>query len=707
MEKQVNFKSKARLMPQIGDQLIKNENIALLELVKNSYDAWAHNVCVEMYKVDDPSKGTIIITDDGDGMDMDTVENSWMEIGTDNKKRALEELVRHRGEDAIERVPMGEKGIGRFGVHKLGNKIKLVTRKRGCDEVCVEIDWSIFNDYDYLEDVPIVVTKRNPEVFINNQTGTRIEITGLKTVWTRGKLRNAKRSIISLHSPFESIQSFNVDFKTDHEDWIKDTITIDEVKENALFLADVFIDDDKMRIIYDFRPWNVLGKLGPRHVELSYDEIQTKADSGKRNDLIKVELSKYKIGPVRMKLLMYALDSSVLSYGSIDSKGLKEYLANNGGIAVYRDNIRIYEYGDAGNDWLNLESKRINAPGETISSKITLGAVYIDRLSSTDLIEKTNREGFVENDAFIAFRDAIIFAIEKIQTQRNIDKNLIMQYYGPTKKSEPVLSSVEKVRKLVEKKIKDDDLKKTILTSLQNIERDYQDITERYIRSSSAGLSLSVVIHEIEKIIAELQLAIKAEGASKHVDGLVSDLVKVTDGYASVIRSNKFSTVKLSQMLDDAIFNVKYRAKCHGLEVLDYYKKYPSDNYTVKCSSNLVIGTIMNLVDNAIYWLDFAHVNAKKILLDYSTDYDGYITVIFADNGKGFTLPTDQIVKPFVTDKIGGMGLGLHLADEIMKSCGGKLLFPDYSDVELPEEFINGAILGLAFPIKDDKGDRK
>ena len=93
MEKQLSFKSRARLMPQIGDQLIKNESIALLELVKNAYDADAPNVWVEMWDVDKPKAGKIVVRDNGDGMDLFTIENSWMEIGTDNKKNLLEEYI--------------------------------------------------------------------------------------------------------------------------------------------------------------------------------------------------------------------------------------------------------------------------------------------------------------------------------------------------------------------------------------------------------------------------------------------------------------------------------------------------------------------------------------------------------------------------------------------------------------------------------------
>ena len=79
MEKRINFKARARLMPQIGEQLIKNESIALLELVKNSYDADAPDVRVEMWDVDKPNVGKIIVKDNGSGMDLSIIENSWME----------------------------------------------------------------------------------------------------------------------------------------------------------------------------------------------------------------------------------------------------------------------------------------------------------------------------------------------------------------------------------------------------------------------------------------------------------------------------------------------------------------------------------------------------------------------------------------------------------------------------------------------------
>lgn len=699
MEKQISFKSRARLMPQIGDQLIKNESIALLELVKNAYDADAPDVWVEMWDIDKTDKGKIIVKDNGDGMDLSIVENSWMEIGTDNKKNLLDDYILNDKKSALGRLPMGEKGIGRFGVHKLGSKIILITRMQGRKEVVVKVDWTSFEKFDYLEQVPITVIEREPEYFTGQQKGTYIEITELKNVWTRGKLRDVYRSIMSLQSPFESIQSFNVVFETNHKEWLEGLLTVDRIKNDALFFADVSIEGNEItELKYEFKPWKVLNKLKEKQVVRTHIEMCREERENKKKILKKIDLGLFDIGKVRMKLMIFDLDNTILSYGVSDKKGLKEYLKNNGGIAVYRDNIRIYEYGDSGNDWLQLESKRINAPGTTLSSKITIGAIYLNRQDSGSLIEKTNREGFVENEAFEEFRYAIVNAIEKIQTLRNIDKDLLKKYYGPSGKAEPVLSSIEDLKIVIDRNIDDIKLKNLINKSLKNIEIDYKNITDVYIRSASAGLSLSVVIHEIEKIIAELKSAIKDEESTEHVKNLVQDLSRVTDGYASVIKSKKQSLVNVSDLIDDALFNVKYRLKVHEIEVVSSYRDKDRQEI-IKCASNLVIGTIMNLVDNSIYWLEYSHIVNKKMYFDVSLAYEGFITIIVADNGYGFTLPTDQVVKPFVTDRVGGMGLGLHLADEIMKSSEGRLVFPDKGDVYLPEEFKNGAVIGLSFPI--------
>jgi hypothetical protein len=206
----VKFKPRARLLLQLGDQLIKNESIALIELVKNSYDADANRVDIYMQNVDDPDKGIIILLDDGYGMDTTTVEDVWMEPGSDFKS---EKFSKREVSPRFHRLPIGEKGIGRFGVHKLGNQIEMTTKKADSKEVYVKIDWAHFNNYRYLDQVPVSIIERNtPILFTNGNTGTSIKISNLRKEWTRGVARNVKRTITSLVSPFESNDSFKAEF---------------------------------------------------------------------------------------------------------------------------------------------------------------------------------------------------------------------------------------------------------------------------------------------------------------------------------------------------------------------------------------------------------------------------------------------------------------------------------------------------------------
>lgn len=127
-------------------------------------------------------------------------------------------------------------------------------------------------------------------------------------------------------------------------------------------------------------------------------------------------------------------------------------MKTNGGIFVYRDNVKIYSSDDS--DWLDLNAKRVNSPADKISTNLVLGSVQLKRNESLDLKEKTNREGFIEDVAYDRFRDAVLFAIEKFEHDRAIDKYLIRKYYGATNKSEPVVAEVASLREKIGKKFK-------------------------------------------------------------------------------------------------------------------------------------------------------------------------------------------------------------------------------------------------------------
>jgi len=698
----VKFKPRARLLLQLGDQLIRNESIALVELVKNSYDADANKVDIYMENVDDPEKGIIIIEDDGFGMSPEIVENVWLEPGSDFKSLLFKG---NKPTPKYNRLPIGEKGIGRFGVHKLGGTIELTTKAKESNEVYVKIDWTDFDKYKYLDEVPIkILTRNEPVLFKNGNTGTSILIGHLRKKWERGIAREVKRSITALASPFESDDSFIPSFDIiDKPGWFEGLLNWKDIKDYSLFRFKVTLAKNSIvDFEYQFTPWVTMTKLYARTIEENDPLIDTfktlKYQEGEKKDEV-INLSDYKIGTVVFEGYVFDQDPFILKMGVTDKLSFKKYLKTNGGVKVFRDKLRVYDYGEPENDWLGLDYRRFQQPSKRISNNNLLGSVSLSRKDSSDLIEKTNREGFVENDAYQALRNCLIQSISLIETLRESDKRKLREFYGPTPKSSPVMSTIGEAKQFVEEKVSDNEIKKQIIKYFNKIESDYKTISENLLKAAGAGLSMSVVIHEVEKIIYEVDKVLKSEKASERVLQLVKHLSSLIDGYAEIIRKSSQSSENIIQIIDQSLFNTEYRLNAHKVEIIKDYKNYKGIT-RVKIAKNLLIGSLMNIIDNAIYWLDQrgfksiekGEIYNKKIFINLIED-EKFINLLIADNGTGFLIPTDDIIEPFVSAKPGGMGLGLHIANEIMEAQNGRLIFPDQGDFEIPKEYNNGATI--------------
>ncbi len=691
------FKPRARLLLQLGDQLIKNESIALVELVKNSYDADAKNVQVDMENIDDKSSGVITITDDGSGMDVDTLLNVWMEPGSDYKAK---KIARLEASPKFHRLPLGEKGIGRFGVHKLGDVIEMTTKSAKDSEISLKIDWTNFKNNKYLDQVPInIEVLDTPKKFLGKQTGTHIRISGLRNDWTRRNVRDINRSLNALVSPFTSIDSFQVKYQLlDKPDWLDGIASWDVIRENAMYYFKVVIAGASIKeFSYEFKPWTSMTKLKGRKVGIGDKEIKSLKQllDPKNNPF---SLDGTHTGEFTFEGFVFDRDSYILQLGTIQKKALTEYLNSNSGIRIFRDNLRIYDYGEPENDWLGLDLRRVNDPPRKFSNNMIIAAISLDRSQSGGLIEKTNREGFIENESYQKFRNSILYTLGIIENLRYDDKKKVREMYGPTKKSEPLLHVVAELKSYVEKKVKDEPVKNEIVKYLLKIEVDYLKMNETLLRAAGAGLSMSVVIHEVEKIIAEILKVLKAQKASERVLSLVKHLSSLVDGYSSIIRAASSQKEDVKKIIDQSLYNTEFRLKSHAITVVADYKKNDS-TAKVNVARNLMIGAMMNLIDNSIYWIERANKKNKKLFIDISNDEKGYVNIIIADNGTGFFLPTSELTEPFVSSKPGGMGLGLHIVREVMIAQGGKLTFPEWGDLNIPSEFKEGAIIALGIKI--------
>ena len=677
------FKPRARMLLLLGDQLIRNAGIAVFELVKNAYDADANHVKVDLLDVDDQDNGRIVVSDDGVGMNWEIVTQIWLEPGTDyreSQKKAGAKTPKHH------RTPMGEKGIGRFAAHKLGRSIALVTRQCGAPEVVVEIDWEDFLQDKYLSDTPVSVFERHPVTFTGDSSGTRIDISRLNQAWTRGLVRDLHRSVTSISSPFRQPNDFEATLTVEPQtDWLRGLIDLDRVRQMAPFQGTCLIEQDGLQMDYSFEPpAGMEERVSQRRIvgkRTSFGSIVNEVNRPVRDG----------IGPLLLDVCIFDLDPQVLQFLVSDRKGLRAFLAQNGGIRVYRDGVRVFDYGEPRDDWLGLGTRRVNAPTRRVSNNILLGAVELDGVSSRGLIEKTNREGFVENDAFRMFRDLVDFALTQIVAERNRDKDRIRQAYATSKLKEPVLHELEELRAELRKRGLDKELGDTV----NRIERQFLDVRDRLLTAAGPGLTMSVVIHEVEKGISGLVDATRANAPAETLSALADHLAELVDGLTYLTRRSGRRKEKASVLITQAFFNTGFRLRAHGVEAFNGTDSGDED-FAVRCTRRMIIASLMNLIDNSIYWLVNKGHGDKRIYIGTTRALKGGPALVVADNGPGFSDPPTYLRQPFITRRPEGMGLGLHIVDEVMKAHGGRLVFPEQGDVPLPAS-CSGALVALQF----------
>ena len=677
------FKPRARMLLLLGEQLIRDPGIAVFELVKNAYDADATEVIVELNKVDDAKAGRIIIEDNGCGMDWDTVINVWLEPGTDFREK---QKAKGKRTPKFHRFPLGEKGVGRFAAHKLGRKVKLITKTLSSPEVIVEVDWTEFGSRKYLSETNVHVSQGPPTHFVGRESGTRIEVSDLREPMARGTVRQIQRAVTSICSPFKEPSEFSAVLKvTPESSQLAGLLNIDKALESAPYLATCLIEGDVLTYDYKFIPLPGMDRLSGR-VE------KDRKFNVPLVDLFNKSQIEEKIGPILIEFRIFDLDSQVLQFAVSDKKGLREFLKFNGGVRVYRDGVRVYDYGEVGNDWLSLGVRRVNHPTRHVTSNQLIGAVHLQGSTSRGLVEKTNREGFIEDLNYELFRDLISFALTQIEFERNRDKERIRSAYSSKVLREPVLGEVTNLKSELKKY---PHIEAALLPLVESIEDQYVRMRDQLLTAAGTGLTLSVVIHEVEKAINGLSTAVERNSPITELKEIATHLKELIEGLTYLTRKSGRKVEPFSNLIRQAQFNTNYRTRAHGIRVFNGTESGDPDPQ-VKCTRRLIIATLMNLIDNSIFWLNTKGTTDKRIYLGGSLEIAGGPVLFVADNGPGFQDPPELLVEPFMTRKPEGMGLGLHIANEIMKVHGGRLIFPEREDLGLDASYC-GAIVGLQF----------
>ena len=701
-EFQQAFRPRARVLRLLGDELIASARLAVFELVKNAYDADANRVVVRL-NLAGKSEPTITVTDDGEGMTLDILRNVWLVPGDDYRQKQREARKRT---PKHHRLPLGEKGLGRFAVHKLGNRIEVVTRAKGADEYVVEIDWSKLIAKPFLEDAPVRIRERRPEVFTGSAKGTRITISELRSDWTRGEVRRLVRQITSVSSPFVEASGFEAILEVPgNESWISDIPDVEAILKRAIWKFSFSLVEGDFDWKYEFRRVPGL-KLEPRKKKSEPDEklkLPPAAGDARQTGKVVADAATTRgIGPVSGEFYVYDRDREVLKRLT-DVQLLSDYLDENGGIRIYRDGMRVYNYGEPGDDWLGLDLRRVNAPTRGISSNIVLGAVHLSLQDSTALVEKTNREGFVEDDATERLRRIVLGALAQLESERQIDKEKIRALTSPggtDPSGAPIQKPIGELRTALDKQ----GLSAKFEPYVAKIEHDYESMQETLLSAGMSGLNLAVIFHEVERGVRALHQVIVDGKNPSEAERQASDLMHLLDGFSTLLRRDSKTKHTARKLIEAGRRFSNLRLRHHDIELVAPLLDGTKVGFEARFAFGLVLGALNNLIDNAIYWMRVRWPDKRKLgkptprrlYIGASADFEEGPAIVVADTGTGLQDDPEHLVRPFFTRKPSGMGLGLYYANLAMELNEGRLMFPGAGDVDVPEGF-DGAVVALVF----------
>lgn len=705
------IRAKSHILSLLGEELIGSDSLAIFELVKNSYDADAENVHVKFLDLNTP-KQKIIIEDDGNGMSTKTLSEVWLTIGTDFKRGKNRKISPRFG-----RVSFGNKGIGRLAVHKLAKEIELQTKQNGdLFSNRLKINWpNLITSKEYIQELEVEVETIGEGVFEKGH-GTKITLSELTTKkWSKRSFRELVRKIENIQNPFVRLKNnFKVTVSCNdfHDEWIQSIKTPKEILENCLYHFKFDIKKTSNEFVsfsykYKFNPpknilKNGINKSSKKYKQFFIGDIFKGIDGNQNNKHLR-DSDIENIGEFSGEFFIFNQNSQILAGffpGQISA--IKNYIKENKGIKLYRDNLRVYNYGEPSDDWLNLDLDKIQHAGSHFGKKVSLGYVSLDLSQSENgLVEKTNREGFIENYIYLKFQTLVKYIFNSFERIALEDKETIdelLEGFKPIKKI-GFGDSIKELESAIVKK----NLEKELSPLVKKIERDYGSMRDIMVNSGMTGLNLGVAFHEVEREIKYISLDLdKKDIKLSNIKSRVGNLLRILESLSPLLRKNKskittaFAIIETSKKLNQNRFGY------HDVIFSSPTLTDEAPNFKIKGPVNLLIGALSNIIDNSLYWTGAERdLNKSKrdpaILVTTDTTTYNNPAIIICDNGQGFTMEPEYLTQPFKTKKDNGMGLGLYFVDLVMQMTGGRLVFPDIQDLNIPNQY-NGACIALIFP---------
>lgn len=689
----------------IGRDLIQDPYAAVVELVKNAYDADATRVDIQFSKYEvsrEILNGEkiihygikICISDDGHGMIRSVVTDKWMVPSTDDKKIRK---VSPKG-----RIMQGRKGIGRYASAILGNDLFLETVADGT-KTSLLVNWNDFEKAEYLSDVDVLIETINT---IEN-SGTKLLMTGNESFlyeWNESQFKQLQKELKKLMTPIE-------DTKISSDTLFKIYINIKGFgnydKEN---------EEIEPYPLFDLFDYRIYGKINQNGYGKLIYEMQKVRNS------IPEEINFYygmstECGNVEFDIRVFDREKEAIE--DLIRRGLKDESGNyvgklearrllneNNGIGVYRNGFRIRPLGDPDFDWLELNKKRVQNPSLKIGSDQVIGFVKIESEEYSGLIEKSARDGLKENVNYFSLIDLTQKIIGELENRRFIYRNKA----GLSRKTLKIeaefenLFSFDSLRKNIQKTLEkgkvNGDISSNIMQAINDTEKEKNKIAESlretvaiYQGQATLGKIINVVLHEGRKPLEffkdQVQLFNIAykdyeNGNTEKLPKLYNKISAFSDNSDILLQlfkkigplaQGKRGTQKELLLVESLKSN--FSVFDSQLKDVNWNIETSSGNdIKIKCWSQDLYSIFTNLIENSLFWMNEKKTQKKQISVYVDIEDNEINFIDYKDTGPGIEnnlLDSGVIFEPDFSTKPEGTGLGLSIAGESARRCGFEL----------------------------------
>lgn len=676
----------------LGVQNFTSPESAILELVKNAYDASALNFCLTI------KNKQLIIVDDGIGMTAEDIRKYWMNIGKSEKKYKITD-----SNNEI-RIQAGSKGIGRFALARLGKNVSVLSKKAGNTGIIWETDWnsSSLDNTDELKN-----------------TGTEIIINDLREKWTKPQIKK----LIKYLERTCNCPCMTITLKTEEEEVvISNLFPIPQAGYNCRSIISLSVKNGQL--ITEIKSDEFLSEAKKYCPDINLESIRFKnnlSDELKNNKEIGLEDEELGDSINKLGSFSACLFFNLVSTREDKEKFLYKYLNTKEsiptGIVLYRNAFSIDSF-DGKKDWLGLGKRSRKSPAAAshptgswrVRENQMAGYVTIDKKDNEVLQDLSNRQGLDENIYYTIFVQIILSGIKEFERYRqSIIRKINIKNKDIKKASTPVIDEILKnpnsIKNLNSKTTKEllNEIKQS-QTENEHYKKDKEDVEKRYnydVRIlnmlATSGLKASSVAHELKNdrntIVTNYDYIIEALKDYGYWESLCADSYS-QKAYKNVPllldnakKVNKKIVLFMDTMLEEIEkqrFEAKYQSVGDILKkIIDTWERdYAWININLLLSDDIVYhfseDNLIVIFDNLILNSVQQNKNSQNLTINISArEQHGLLDFSYYDDGKGLdkkyhTNPF-KILEVHETTRKDGHGLGMWIVNNTCNMCGGEV----------------------------------